>query len=204
MTGLRADSLTLVRGERRLFADLSFTVGPGEALLLLGPNGTGKTSLLRLLAGLLKPEQGRVLWQDTPIDEDPEAFHRALSFAGHLDAVKPVLTVAENLQFWARLHGGDRVAEALDRFGLAALADIPARFLSAGQKRRLGLARIIAAPAHLWLLDEPTVSLDAGSVAALMAAVAAHRQAGGSVVAATHADLGLDDARSLDFGSLGR
>jgi len=129
-----------------------------------------------------------------------DAFRAGMLYCGHLDAVKPALTVAENLAFWARLRGGGGVGDALAAFGIAHLADVPARFLSAGQRRRLGLARLLAAPAKLWLLDEPTVSLDRESVAALEAIIADHRNAGGAVIAATHIDLGLDGAAVLAFG----
>lgn len=201
MTGLTVQDLGLVRSERQLFAALSFSLSPGDALVLVGPNGTGKSSLLRVLAGLLKPTDGSIIWDGIDISEDPEHYHRAMHFVGHLDGVKPVMTVAENLAFWSRLRGGGDHEQALDHFGLAGLADIPARFLSAGQKRRLGIARIMASPGLLWLLDEPTVSLDSASVAALADAMKAHRADGGIVVAATHAELGLIGAKRLDLGA---
>ncbi len=188
------------RGDRLVFAGLGFSLGPGEALLLLGPNGSGKSSLLRLMAGLAKPIGGSLTWDGEPIDAQPEAHSERLQFLGHLDAVKPVLSVAENLSFWAGLRdgGSGHIAEALATVDLAAHAELPARLLSAGQKRRLALARLLAVPAELWLLDEPTVGLDKASVARLAEAVARHRVRGGRVVAATHLDLGLTDATELE------
>ena len=198
---ISGENLACLRGDRLLFRDLAFAVPAGGAVLLTGPNGSGKTSFLRIVAGLLKPTHGTLSFRGEPVEEDPETFHAALHYIGHRDAVKPMLTVAENLTFWARLRGGrGQVGEALDGFGLSHLADLPARFLSAGQKRRLGLARLLAAPAQLWLLDEPTVSLDKGSVAALEGMIAEHRAGGGAVMAATHIDLGLDGAEMLAFG----
>jgi heme exporter protein A len=192
-----------VRGERLVFEDVSFSVAGGEALVLRGANGSGKSTLLRLIAGLLRRSEGTLIWRGTDTTDDPEAWHADLCFVGHLDAVKPLFTVAENLAFWSGIRGeGDRgPMPALAQFGLADLADVPARFLSAGQKRRLGLARLLAVPVPVWLLDEPTVSLDADSVAALAAAMAEHRAAGGLVIAATHAELGLDAAKVLTLGA---
>ena len=194
-----------MRGERLVFAGVSFAVAGGEALVLRGANGSGKSTLLRLIAGLLRRSAGSLTWRGVETTEDPEQWHAALRFVGHLDAVKPLFTVAENLSFWAAIGGGksDKLAPALAHFGLATLADVPARFLSAGQRRRLGLARLIAAPAPVWLLDEPTVSLDADSVAALGLAMAEHRAGGGLVIAATHADLGLEAAQTLTLGAAG-
>ena len=189
------------RGDRIVFAGLGFSLGPGGALLLLGPNGSGKSSLLRLMAGLAKPIGGSLTWDGAPIGDQPEAHRERLQFLGHLDAVKPVLSVAENLSFWTGLRdgGGAHIAEALTTVDLAAHAELPARLLSAGQKRRLALARLLAVPAELWLLDEPTVGLDKASVARLAEAIARHRARGGRVVAATHLDLGLRDARELEL-----
>ncbi|MBF0267796.1 MAG: heme ABC exporter ATP-binding protein CcmA [Alphaproteobacteria bacterium] len=200
MSRFAAENLTCVRGGRAVFARLSFALESGQALFLLGPNGSGKSSLLRLLAGLLRPSAGRLLWDDVAVADDPEAHGARLHYVGHHDAVKPVLTVFETLHFWARLHGGDsekRVREALDVFAIARLADVPGRLLSAGQKRRVNLARLIAAPAPLWLLDEPSVALDKASVKALEAAMAAHRATGGMVIVSTHADIDLPDAAIL-------
>lgn len=168
-----------------------------------GANGSGKTSLLRLLAGLLPPAAGSVLWSGRDVRADREDWGRAMRYVGHRDAVKPLLTVAENVAFQARMAGGDggalRVGAALEAFGLAALADAPARFLSAGQRRRTALARLLAAPAPVWLLDEPEAGLDSAAAAALAAVMAEHRAGGGVVVAAAHGELGLAAAETLSL-----
>ena len=195
-TILEGRDLALWRGERFLFQGLGFSLGASEALLLSGPNGSGKTSLLRLIAGLIRPTSGVVLWHGTSIS-DHEFFRHDLHYVGHLDAVKPLLTVAENIEFWSNLRGGRATVTALDHFGLREISDLPARFLSAGQRRRVGLARLLAAPGKLWLLDEPAVGLDTQSVAALLAAIREHRADGGVVVAASHGDLVLENARIL-------
>ncbi|MFQ5773065.1 MAG: heme ABC exporter ATP-binding protein CcmA [Kiloniellaceae bacterium] len=191
--------LLCVRGERRVFAGLDFALPAGGALVLTGPNGSGKSSLLRLMAGLLKPAAGALLWGGEEIAENPDAHRARLHYLGHLDAVKPVLTATENLRFWGAVGGGAaaEVGRALDGFGLGALAEVPGRMLSAGQKRRLALARLLAAPAELWLLDEPSVGLDRDSLARLGAAIAAHRAGGGRVVAATHAPLDVPGAEVM-------
>lgn len=198
-----ADGLACVRGERLVFAGLGFSLGAGEALLLLGPNGSGKSSLLRLLAGLLRPAAGHLLWNGQPVAEDREMHAGRLHYVGHHDAIKPVLSVHENLRFWAQLHdprAGDVMARtALERLGLWHLADVPGKLLSAGQKRRLNLARVLAAPAPLWLLDEPTVALDRAAVKALETLIGEHRAAGGMVVLSTHAEVDLPGARVLQL-----
>jgi heme exporter protein A len=194
--------LLCIRGERRVFADLNFTLDAGGALFLVGPNGSGKSSLLRLLSGLLRPAAGDLLWGGAPIAKDTEAHRARLHYVGHLDAVKPVLTARENLSFWAALHGAvdqSRVAQALDGFDLGPLAELPGRVLSAGQKHRLALTRLLAAPAELWLLDEPTVGLDTASLDRLTRAVARHRAEGGRVVVATHASLDMPGAETLSL-----
>ncbi len=203
-SGLAARGLACVRGERTVFTGVGFALPMGGALVLRGPNGSGKSSLLRLIAGLLAPAAGIIAWNGAPVEEDAEAHHARLRYVGHLDAVKPALTVAENLAFWAGLHGGGPGwAAALDRLGIGHLADVPAQLLSAGQRRRLALARIVAAPAPLWLLDEPTVTLDEDAVGAVEALIAGHRADGGLVVVATHAGLDLPGAGALDLGAAG-
>ena len=206
MTLFTGRNLVCVRGERRVFADLDFAVDAGGALVLAGANGSGKSSLLRLMAGLSRPASGTLAWDGAATAVDPEAHRARLHYVGHLDAVKPVLTVAENLRFWAGLrpgrragNPGDSVGPELETFGIAHLADVPGRFLSAGQKRRLTLARVVTAPAPLWLLDEPTTALDEAATASLEAAIAGHRAGGGMVVVATHARMAVDGARVLDL-----
>jgi len=177
------------RGGRMLFEGVSARVAPGGALLLVGPNGTGKSSLLRLLAGLLPAAAGEV------------RFGGRRSFAGHEVALKPRQTLGAELGHWARLDGGlARLPAALEAMNLAGLADVPCRMLSSGQKRRAAIARVIAAGAELWLLDEPTAGLDIASAGLLAAAMAAHRAAGGMVVAAVHGDIGLAGAETLRLG----
>jgi len=200
---LQANGLAAFRGEVLVFRDLSFAIPAGGALLLAGPNGAGKSTLLRLLAGLLPPAAGQLLWQGEDALADGATHAARLVFLGHRDAVKPGLTVAENLRFAARTGGFD-VRAALSAMGLDSLASVPARMLSAGQSRRLALARVVLSPAPLWLLDEPTLGLDAGSVVRLGAHMAAHRARGGLVIAATHLPLPLTDATTLRLGAAGQ
>src|SRR3954454_5698550 len=160
---LTAEGLAVFRGERLVFRDLSFRVDAGGALVLVGPNGSGKSTLLRLLAGLVQPIAGRLLWDGTDALADLAEHGRKVAYVGHLDAVKPGLTVTENLRFAARVAGRP-VSDALDALELRHLADLPARMLSAGQKRRLALSRLALTRARLWLLDEPTIGLDTASI----------------------------------------
>ena len=199
-------NLTCIRGERRVFQGLDFSIEDGGALVLTGPNGSGKSSLLRLMAGLLTPAEGILTWNDEPTAEDPESHGGRLHYVGHLDAVKPMLSVAENVSFWASLRVADKglkdlVASALDAFGILHLADVPGRFLSAGQKRRVNLARIVAAPAPVWLLDEPTTALDRATIDGLEKLVATHRKGGGMVIVSTHSDLKIGAAQNLDLAT---
>jgi len=192
------------RGGRDVFDGIDFALRSGDALALTGPNGSGKSSLLRVMAGLLPPVAGALYWQGAPVADDPEAHRARLAYLGHLDAVKPALGVAENLRFWIDFAGGDAMAcdATLERFDLLDLAELPARYLSAGQRRRLALARVVAAPRPLWLLDEPSTGLDRRSIAALESAIAEHRASGGTVVVSTHAALNLAGARHLDLGAV--
>jgi heme exporter protein A len=201
---LEARDLASLRGERVVFAGVSFALSAGEALLLTGANGAGKSTLLRVLAGLLAPMEGALRWAGADPFADRAAHARRLRYVGHGDALKPALTARENLAFFARLWGGD-VESGLAAMGLVPLADLPARVLSAGQKRRLGLARLaLRLPAAgslpeapLWLLDEPTTGLDAASVQRLGDLLAGHLANGGMVVAATHSPLPLPGAAEL-------
>jgi len=191
------------RGERRIFSGLDFQILPGQALVLRGPNGSGKTSLLRIAATLLNTAAGQLTWDGMDVAEEPEAHRSRLHFIGHQDAVKDALTVRENIATWTRIRGssGDRIEAAMMAFGISHLADTPAQYLSAGQHRRTALARLVASPAALWLLDEPTVSLDSDGTACLQMAIMGHRAAKGMVMAATHIELGLDDVNILQLKS---
>jgi heme exporter protein A len=190
---LRVEQASCFRGDRLVLDRISFGVPAGGALLLLGPNGAGKSTLLRVLAGLKRLDAGRVTFDGS------DDLAGQVAFLGHQDAIKPGLTALENLAFAARIGGGDPVA-ALQGAGLAPLASLPARMLSAGQKRRLALARLALLNAPLWLLDEPTLGLDTASVERFGQVLAAHRQAGGVLVAATHLPLPLQAAATLTLG----
>jgi heme exporter protein A len=193
---LRAEGLTAIRGERLVFQDVSFALPKSGALILSGRNGAGKSTLLRLLAGLVRPDAGRLLWNDADALVDRTLHGARVALLGHQDALKPGLTAAENLGFAAALSGRPVMA-ALAVLGLEELADLPVRLLSAGQKRRLALARVSLSIAPLWLLDEPTLGLDDLAVGRLGALLAQHRDAGGIIVAATHVALPMQDAETL-------
>ncbi|MBB4632445.1 heme ABC exporter ATP-binding protein CcmA [Sphingosinicella soli] len=180
-TLIRAENLACVRGGRLLFEGLSLAVGSGEALRVTGPNGRGKSSLLRCLAGLLAPAAGR-------IEQSAN-----IAWLGHENALKPSRTLAQELGWWARLDGTGPVYA----LGLETLGDVPVRMLSAGQKRRAALARVIASGAALWLLDEPGAGLDAANAEALSAAIGAHLAAGGGAIVVTHGETNVPRAREL-------
>ncbi len=195
---LSAQNLGCRRGGRDVFADLGFSLGRGEALAVTGPNGSGKSSLLRLLAGLLRPAAGRIELEGG--DADLTLAEQA-HYLGHQDALKSVLTVRENLQFWSDyLGGGEDCREALVATGLSELADIPAAYLSAGQRRRLSLARLVGIKRPVWLLDEPASTLDSAGQTRLAELMGNHLHQGGLIVAATHAPLGIA-ARELQLGT---
>ena len=193
---LTAEDVAVFRGERLVFRDLSLSVPSGGALVLAGPNGSGKSTLLRLLAGLVRPAAGRLLLFGEDVFADIAAHGRRVAYLGHQDAVKPGLTVTENLRFAAAVSGRSVLA-GLQAMALQDLADLPARMLSAGQKRRLALSRLVLSAASVWLLDEPTLGLDAASIERFGSLLAAHRASGGMVVAATHVPLPLADAGAL-------
>ncbi|MEJ0045104.1 MAG: heme ABC exporter ATP-binding protein CcmA [Rhodospirillales bacterium] len=186
--------MSCFRGDRLVLDGVSFAVPAGGAVVLLGPNGVGKSTLLRVLAGLKRIDAGRVIF-DGSAD-----FSTRVAYLGHQDAVKPGLSVLENLAFSARIGGGDARA-ALEAAGLGSLAALPARMLSGGQRRRLALARFFVLGAALWLLDEPTVGLDAAAVARFAAALATHRASGGVIVASTHVELPLVGSVPIELGS---
>jgi heme exporter protein A len=188
-----AEDVSAFRGERLVLDRVGFAVPASGALLLLGPNGSGKSTLLRAVAGLKRLDGGRFLFDGS------DDFAGRVAYLGHLDGIKAGLTVFENLGFAARVSGRS-VGPALEALGIAALAGLPARMLSAGQKRRVALARLGVSGAPLWLLDEPTLGVDAASVVAFGEMLAAHRLAGGVVVAATHLPLPLPDAAELRLG----
>ncbi|HVJ51436.1 MAG TPA: heme ABC exporter ATP-binding protein CcmA [Aliidongia sp.] len=194
------EGLTGVRGEKRLFSALGFALAPGEALILSGPNGSGKSTLLRLMAGFGRPAEGRFTWNGTDIATDAEAHRARLHYVGHLDGLKPALTVAETVAFWSALAGETAdPAAALAPLGLQPLAAMPCRFLSSGQRRRLTLSRLALRPAPLWLLDEPTVGLDRDSLDALSRLIAGHRARGGLVILSTHQGIDVPDPQTLSL-----
>lgn len=201
---LAVERLSASRGERTVIRGLSFTVEGGDAVLLTGPNGAGKTTLIRTIAGFIVPSAGEIHLIGG--DGEKEVGSQC-HYIGHLNGIKASLTVAENLTFWARYLGSPggsgeaaRVEAAIGRFGLERLSGIAAGYLSAGQKRRVGLARLLVADRPVWLLDEPTVSLDAASTEMVAAIVGEFVAKGGIAIAATHLPLGLARARELRLG----
>ncbi|HAT39670.1 cytochrome c biogenesis heme-transporting ATPase CcmA [Polynucleobacter necessarius] len=200
---LEARELCCVRGERTLFRDLDFRVSNGECLHVRGENGIGKTSFLRLLTGLSKPESGEILWNGELISKDAPIFHRDLLFLGHRDALKEDLTAFENIQLYAAL---DNIAlsdvQALNafwRFGLRGREYLPVSCLSAGQKRRVLMALMLTRQARLWILDEPFNALDTDAVRALQTLIAEHIEHGGLVIMTSHQEPSLPNVRVLDL-----
>jgi len=199
------DDLACDRGGRAVLRGLEFRLAGGGAVALRGPNGAGKSTLLRCLAGLIPVSGGDARLGDVSLRRDRSAFQERVLYAGHLDAVKPALGVAENLRLWAAIYGAgaDRAEAALARFGLEPIAGRPAAQCSAGQRRRLGLARLLVADRPLWLMDEPTVSLDREAAALIAELVAAHTAGGGLALIATHLDLGLGPVPVLELSPPG-
>lgn len=196
---LKGDQLACNRGGREVFSGVSFDLAEGKALVVTGRNGAGKSSLLRMIAGLVRVAAGHLTLEggdsDIPIAEQAH-------YLGHQDALKPALTVDENLQFWAGFLGARRdTKSALEAVELAPLADLPAGYLSAGQRRRLSIARLVAVPRPIWLLDEPTSSLDTPSQTRLAQLMREHLRTGGMIIAAAHGAIGLESARELKLGS---
>jgi heme exporter protein A len=196
---LVGSDLACVRGGREVFRGLAFTVRAGEALLVTGPNGAGKSSLLRLVAGLLRPQQGRIELEGCDLEL---TIGEQAHYVGHQDALKASLSVRENLGFWAALLGGDakKGDAALAAVGLNRLAHVPAIYLSAGQRRRLAVARLIAIERPIWLLDEPTSALDDAAQTMLTDLMRAHLAGRGLILAASHGPIGLDGAQELRLG----
>lgn len=196
---LTGDNLACIRGGRVVFAQLNFSVAGGEALLITGPNGAGKSSLLRVIAGLVRLADGKLSLEGG----DPEAaIGEQVHYLGHQDALKPALSVAENLRFWAAYlgNGAGDIAPALEAVALKPLASLPAAYLSAGQRRRLSIARLLAVKRPIWLLDEPTSALDAASQERLAGLMRDHLGGGGMIVAATHGPIGLESPREMRMG----
>jgi len=193
-TSLAAHEISCLRGGRLLFAGLSFVLEPGESLLVTGPNGAGKTSLLRMIAGLLPLHAGRIESSDASLAL-PELCH----YVGHLNGIKSALTPCENAKFWVDFLGGGgaNLDDAFERFGISDLEDLPAGLLSAGQKRKLALVRLFAAKRPIWLLDEPSVSLDAASAKVLDKAITQHLAEGGIGVVVSHTPLKVKFAHEL-------
>jgi len=195
---LKADGLACVRGGREVFRGLNFSLAAGEAMVVTGHNGAGKSSLLRVIAGLVRISAGRLEFDGGAPDISlAEQCH----YLGHQDAMKPSLSVGENLKFWTAFFGTNRaIGPALDAVDLRRLAHLPAAYLSAGQRRRLSIARLVAAPRPLWLLDEPTAALDTPSQKKLAELMNSHLTGGGMIVAATHGPIGLERVRDLKLG----
>jgi len=195
---LTAENLACSRGGREVFAGVNFSMPGGEALVVTGRNGAGKSSLLRMLAGLISISAGRLALTGA---ENDATLAEQSHYLGHQDAVKPSLSVSENLRFWAEFLGGrDAIEAALEAVDLVPLADLPAAYLSAGQRRRLSIARLVAVQRPVWLLDEPTSALDVPSQKRLAELMRSHLAGGGMIVAAAHGSIGLERARELKLG----
>lgn len=192
---LKAQGLACVRGDRLLFKDVAFALEAGGLLYVLGENGSGKSSLLRMLCGLLTPEQGEILWANKPIKAAAEQYLPNLKYLGHLNGLKDDLSALENLQMGARLAGQtvttDAALAALTAIGIARCANLPVRVLSQGQKRRVALAALWLSPSRLWVLDEPFAALDTAATEVLAARISEHLASGGMAVLTSHQDVAI-------------
>jgi heme exporter protein A len=199
---LIAEKLSGGRGGETLFSGIDFALGPSEALIVTGPNGSGKSTLLRTIAGLLPLDAGTLRLEDA--GENWPSVAAACHYLGHLNAMKTALTVAENLHFWRRFLGEPRIHidDALDRVGLGGIGHLPFGYLSAGQRRRAAIARLLVSHRPVWLLDEPTSGLDARSDQEFVSLMREHLGAGGIVIAATHQALGIEGAKALQLGEV--
>jgi heme exporter protein A len=193
---LVGEGLAVERGGRCVFRDVDVAAAGGELVLLAGPNGSGKTSLIKLIAGVLEPAAGKLSFTG---GDDELTIGQQAHLIGHQQAIKPALTVLENMQFWAGFFGGDRAMACLDAFGLGELSGLPAGVLSAGQRRRLSLSRLFLSYRPIWLLDEPNVGLDGSSLAQLAHHMREHLKSGGLIVAAAHTDLGVKAHRTIEL-----
>ena len=192
-------NLACQRADQLIFEKLSFSLSPGDAIWVQGRNGAGKSSLLRICARLLAPLAGTVTWQGEDIFKESDTYEGAYLYVGHQDALKPALTVRENINFWANYHGDADTKVALAEYELGALADTPAGLLSQGQKKRTNLARLAASPAVLWILDEPVSALDQHYITLFREKLLRHLAGGGMALFATHQDLGIDQVKSLNM-----
>lgn len=199
---LVAETVSVERGEDLIVAGVSFAVSSGQALIVTGPNGSGKSSLLRAMAGLIELRTGSIVLDQAPEDFRDVPFSNCVHFLGHENAMKPQMTVAENLDFWQRFcgHPECEVDEALEFVGLSGLDDVPFAHLSTGQRRRASIARLLVSARPVWLLDEPTAGLDAASERQFAGLMESHLKNGGIIVAATHVPLHLDQIQAFDLG----
>lgn len=199
MAAFIGENIRCVRGERLVLDGAGFRLADGGALILKGANGAGKSTLLRLMAGLMRPVSGRILWDDAEIADDAAGHNQRMVYIGHADAIKPLLSVYENVAFWAELsgHAGTTPEAAMQTFAIDHLQELPARYLSAGQRRRVGLCRMLTQGAQLWLLDEPTTALDQATTDVLTHVIEKHRQNGGMVAISTHGEMGLGNSQTL-------